>query len=173
MTPKLQALDWPFLNLESRSLSLLAVGASRTAEPPAGIERGNWFIGGPERSKALLFCWPISGRNFYCSKRYALPIKITAGSRIACSDDKVAVRLLAGTIGALIVTHLLVLRVGCLVAVTCRHVERAPHRLALSSFPPFPAPERCRTSRALILSFALGRYPRDAGGALGCRSSGS
>ena len=42
-------------------------------------------------------------------------------------------------------------------------MERAPHRLALSPFLSFPAPERCRTSRVRISSFALGCYPRDAG----------
>ena len=163
MAPKPQSLDWSFLNLESVSLSLLAVGASGTAEPPAGVERGKWFIGGTERTEALLFPWLITGRNFYWSERDTLALKITPGSRIVCIEDKVKVRLLAGSIGIPIVAHFLLLRVACLVAVSGRLVERAPHRLTLSSFPSFPAPERCRTSRVLISSFALGRYPRDAG----------
>ena len=42
-------------------------------------------------------------------------------------------------------------------------MKQTRHRLALSSFPSFPAPERCRTSRVRISPLTLGRYPRDAG----------
>ena len=163
MAPKPQSLNWSFLNLESRSLSFLAVGAFGTAESPAGVERGNWLIGETEWPEALLFRELITGRNFYCSEQYALPLKITPGSRIASIEDKVVVRLRAGATVAPIVAHFLLLRVACLVALSGKLMERASNRLTISSFPSFLAPERCRTSRVLISSFALGRYPRDAG----------
>ena len=89
--------------------------------------------------------------------------QITSGCRITCSEDKLVVRIMTGATRAPIVVHFLFSRTACLVAVSGRLVERAPHRLALSSFPSFPAPERCRTSRVRISCFALGRYPRDAG----------
>ena len=100
---------------------------------------------------------------FYCSERYTLPLKITPGCRIACSEDKLVVRILAGETRAPIVFHVLFSRTACFVAVSGRLVERASYRLDLSSFPSFLAPERCQTTRVLILSFALGRCPRDAG----------
>ena len=105
----------------------------------------------------------MSGRNLYCSERYTLLLKIIPGCRIACSEDKLVVRILAGATRAPIVVHFLFSCTACLIAVSGRLVERAPHRFSLSSFSPFPAPERCRTSRVRISSFALGRYPRDAG----------
>ena len=161
MAPKLQSLDWSFLNL-NRSINILTVGASGTTEPPAGVERGNWFIGVTERPKALLLRWLISGRNFYCSERYTLPLNITPWRRIVCSEDEVVVQLLVEVISAPMVVHLLLLRAVCLVALSGRLVKRAPHRYALYSFPSFPAPERCRASRAMTSCFALGRYPRNA-----------
>ena len=92
-----------------------------------------------------------------------MPLKITPGSRIARSEGKLEVGLLAGAFDAPAVAYWLFLRAACLVAVSERLMERAPHRLALSPFPSFSAPERCRTSHVLISPFALGRYPRDAG----------
>ena len=60
--------------------------------------------------------------------------------RIACSEDGGVVRSLVCSICTNVVAYLLLLPTAYLVAVRGGLVERAPHRLDISSCFPFPAP---------------------------------
>ena len=136
---------WTSLSFNSKigpSVSLLSAPPEPLNHPLVSNEATGSSVG-PNGQKPFFFVGS--------SLVYTLPLNITPGSRIACSEDEVVVRLLTGAFGAPIITHLLLLHVACLVAVSGRLMEQAPHRLALSSF------------SSLISSFALGRHPRDAG----------
>ena len=125
VTPKLQSLEWPLLVAPQKPLNHLLVSNDAIGSSA-----------GPNGQKPCPFVG--SSLDFYCSKRYALPPKLILGKRVTCCDNGGVVQPVAGLVDASVVIHLLLLRAACPVAVNNRLVERAPHRLTVSSFLLFP-----------------------------------